>query len=186
MKKPLKEFDVRPAHILRDEYGFNAENCPVIKVNPEEVPEALRLLIPYVERWAIACDVTRRDYFDKQPAEDIADFYYSALPLISEVQEWLNTQPEDVAQWPEAAVHFLYFVEAHDEAYQPTDEEVREKEERFKAWEYSQSLKQALIQAESAFGAKEYRIVIELLTPFEDQLDKVWNAKLIFSRKKAA
>lgn len=186
MKKPLREYDIHPTHLLRDEYGFNAENRPTFKINPEEVPEKFRSLIPCVERWGIRCDVTRGDYFDKQPLEDVADFYYSVLPQINEIQEWIRTQPEDVTQWSEAAGDFLYFLKAHDDAYQPTDEEIREKEERFKTWKYRQDLKQALSKSETLFRAKDYGNVVELLIPFEDGLDKVWSAKLNFARKKVS
>lgn len=55
-------------------FGAVAENRLAIAINPVEVPEGFRHLIPYVERWAIGCDVTRSDCMDKQPQADIDDF----------------------------------------------------------------------------------------------------------------
>ena len=52
-RRPLKPGDVYPAHVLRDEYGMNADNRPYFKVIVDDVPGPLRELIPYVERWAI-------------------------------------------------------------------------------------------------------------------------------------
>ena len=123
MKKPLKAGDVYPAHVLRDEYGMNAANRPTIVVNKAEVPEALRPLIPSVERWAIPCDVTRGDYFSQQSDEDIARFWFELEPHVDAIDAWLDDQPEDVDDWPEAAVHFLYALKAHSEAWQPTEED---------------------------------------------------------------
>jgi hypothetical protein len=82
-RKPLKSGDIYPAHILRDEYGMNAENRPYFKIAEKEVPERLHESIPLVERWAIKCDVTREDYFDHQPKQDIANFYYAVEPFSS-------------------------------------------------------------------------------------------------------
>ena len=63
---PLKPGSIHSAEVFRDVYGFTAESAPKIEVNPDEVPEDFRQLIPLVERWAISCDVRRGDYFDKQ------------------------------------------------------------------------------------------------------------------------
>ena len=104
---------------MRDVYGFTADSAPKIVVNPEEVPEDFRKLIPLVERWAISCDVRRGDYFDKQSDDDIEFFYKSVQPYVDSINEWLDDQDDDVAKWSEAAVHFLYFLKSHDDAYTP-------------------------------------------------------------------
>lgn len=96
--------------MLRDEYGMNAENRPNIKVDASQVPEDLRRLIPLVERWAIPCDVTRGDYFDSQPEADVASFWHEVLPYVERINEWLDEQSADVADWSEAAIHYMYFL----------------------------------------------------------------------------
>ncbi|MGE0707921.1 MAG: hypothetical protein AB7N76_14495 [Planctomycetota bacterium] len=99
-------------------------------IDPSEVPEALRPAIPYATRWAIRCDVTRHDYFDKQPESDVADFYEGLMPYVSSINDWLaRLRGIDAGEWPQAAVHFLYLLKAHSEAYQPTEDERRQ------AWE---------------------------------------------------
>jgi hypothetical protein len=183
-RRPLKSGDVYPAHVLRDEYGMNAENRPYFKVVVDEVPEPLRGLIPYVERWAIPCDVTRGDYFDKQPEGDVAEFYHTVLPFVGQINAWLDQQPKDVADWPEAAVHYLYFLKAHGEAYQPTPEELAFREKRHAEWEHRMALKAAVTEAEEAFRAKDYARVVELLSPFEGELETILATKLNLARKK--
>ncbi len=119
-KRPLTAGDTYPAHVLRDEYGMNAANRPTIIVNKKEVPETLHVLIPYVERWAIPCDVTRDDYFEQQPQEDIANFWYEVKPHVEAINQWLDSQPHSILDWPQAAVQFMYFTKAHAESYHYT------------------------------------------------------------------
>lgn len=182
-RPPLKPGDVYPAHVLRDEYGMNAENRPIITVNVDEVPEDLRELIPAVERWAIPCDVTRGDYFDKQPEGDIAKFWHDVNPFVERINGWLNELGEDVREWPSAAVHFLYLLTAHSAAWQPTAEEKLEMEQRFAAQEHRLNLKKANEQGVLAFQAKDWKAVIDALAPFAEELDKVMSAKLAYAKK---
>jgi len=53
------------------------------------VPEQFRHLIPYAERWGIDCDVRRGDYFDKQSASDINDFYAAVKPHWEALNAWI-------------------------------------------------------------------------------------------------
>ena len=117
--RPLKPGDVHTAEVFRDIYGFTVDDLPPIKVDPEEVPENLRSLIPEVEKWAIRCDVRRGDFFDKQSEESIELFYRNVEPFIEAINVWLDEQDEDVLKWPEAAVDFMYFAKAHCDAYTP-------------------------------------------------------------------
>jgi hypothetical protein len=163
---------------------MNAANRPTIVVNKDDVPEALRPLIPYAERWAIPCDVTRGDYFDQQPEEEIAAFWHELLPHVEAINEWLNSLPQDVSVWSEAAVHFVYLLKAHSEAYQPTEEEKRALQKKGEALAHEQSRKRAIEKAMDAFQRKDYAAIVELLAPFESELEKVTKAKLDFARKK--
>jgi hypothetical protein len=183
-RKPLKVGDVYPTHILRDEYGMNAENRPYFKVVVHDVPEPLRELIPYVERWAIPCDITRHDYFDKQAKEDIVHFYETVLPFRDAINDWIENQPEDVRDWSDAAIHYLYFLKAHDEAYQPTEEELEVRAKKYEEWKHRSTLKAAISESEEAFRSKDYVRVVRLLAPFDGDLDKIPATKLAIARKK--
>lgn len=182
--RPARAGDVLPSHVLRDEHGFNASNRPTIVVDADQVPEQLRRLIPYVERWAIPCDVTRLDYFE-QHREDVAQFYYAVLPYERQISAWLDAQPESVLDWPAAAVHFMYLIKAHDDAYQPTPEELAEREARFAVMSASIERKRCLEAADVAFGAGEYSRVVALLSPYAAELSGSTAAKLRLALKKA-
>lgn len=185
-KPPLKHGDVHPAHVLRDEYGLNAANRPTIVVSADEVPAHLRAAIPYAERWAIADDVIRADYFEQQPEQDIAAFWHGLLPHVEPIHGWLDSLPKDVAAWPKAALTFLYLLRAHDRAYQPTDEEKAVAQERHSAWAHERRRDKAIEAALEAFKARNYPAAVELLAPYEAELDNVTTAKFAFARKKVA
>jgi hypothetical protein len=183
-RPPLKAGDVYPSHVLRDEYGINSENRHGILVDEADVPELIRPLIPVVERWAISCDVTRSDYFDKQPESDVAKFWHDVNPQVDSINAWLDKQPEDVGQWPDAAVHFMYFLKAHSEAWQPTEEEKRLRYKRFAAAERRWNRKRGIETGQVAFQAKDFPAVVKALAPFEDGLDKITATKLAYARKR--
>lgn len=107
------EFDVGPASEMQKKYGWYAENRPVIRVQVSEVPPHLRELIPYVERWAIPCDITRHDYFDKQPEEDVREFARTIGRREAEINDWLNSLGDE---WSEAGYQFMYLLKAWCEA----------------------------------------------------------------------
>jgi hypothetical protein len=183
-RQASKPGDVYPSHVLLDEYAMNAANRPTIVVNSDEVPEGLRLLIPYVERWAIPCDVTRLDYFDQQPEVDIAAFWEELLPHEEAIGAWLDSLGQDISVWPDAAVHFVYLLKAHNDAYQPSEDEKKAFQAKEKAWAHEQSRRQAVEDGMSAFARKDYAAMVDLLKPFESELEKVTKAKLDFARKK--
>jgi hypothetical protein len=183
-RPPLKHGDVLPSQILRDHYGMNAANRPLIKVEVDEVPESLRDLVPLVERWAIPCDVTRADYFDHQPEQDVANFWYSVLPRVASIDEWIASQPQDVHDWAAAAVHFMYLLKAHAEAWQPTEDEKKDLETRQAMWDRDRARKAAVSRGQEAFKQHDYATVIQALEPFAKELDTVTSGKLSYARKK--
>lgn len=107
------EFDIGPASELQKKYGWYAENRPLIRVDANDVPPRLRELIPYVERWAIPCDITRHDYFASQPDEDVRDFAKTVGRRQVEINDWLDSID---GKWPEASRQYMYLLKAWCEA----------------------------------------------------------------------
>ena len=106
-------YDIRTNEEWR-RLGATAENRPTITVNRADVPEQFQHLIPYVERWAIGCDVIRGDYFDKQPQADIDAFYQAVLPHLDALNKWVDTLPRN-----DAKLDFITMLKAHCEATPP-------------------------------------------------------------------
>ncbi|NVJ60086.1 MAG: hypothetical protein HWE27_06845 [Gammaproteobacteria bacterium] len=114
--KKAKEFDIHTNQEWIEEYGFNAENRPIIKVNPNEVPKKFIRLIPYVEKWGIPCDLKRGDFFDKQPQKDIDEFAKVIQEFEEEINEWLDVElNQEFDNVIEAAWQFMYMMKAYSE-----------------------------------------------------------------------
>ena len=77
-----------------------------------------------------------------------------------------------------------YILKAHAEAYQPTKEELEARTAGHAEWQHKLELKSAVSEAEEAFRAKDYALVIHLLTPFEGELEKIPSAKLTLAHKR--
>ena len=78
----------------------------------------------------------------------------------------------------------MYFLKAHSEAYQPTEEEKKAHARRLLEWEHLQAFNSAVSESEEAFKLKDYARVVQLLSPFEDELLKISATKLKLARKK--
>ena len=117
----IRQYDVR-TNAEWQRLGFTAENRSTISVTLSVVPETFRHLIPFVERWAISCDVTRGDYFSKQPQSDVDAFYQTVLSHLDALNQWVDTPPRT-----DAKLNFLIMLKAHCEATPPpSPEEIAE------------------------------------------------------------
>ena len=75
-------------------------------------------------------------------------------------------------------------LKAHAEAYQPTDAELEARERQYEQRQHRRALEKAISSAEEAFRAKDDARVVDLLAPFEDELEKIPSAKLASARKR--
>ncbi len=124
----IKLYDVR-TNAEWQRLGYTAENRPKVTLTSSDVPESFRHLIPFVERWAIGCDVIRGDYFSKQPQADIDAFYQAVLPHLDALNEWVDTLPRS-----DAKLDFLTMLKAHCEATPPPPpEQIAETHRRWAA-----------------------------------------------------
>jgi hypothetical protein len=71
MKKA--SFELLSAEEMRRKYGLVAENRPPIRLNPENVPEPLRHLIPLAELWGVSDDLIRADMVRRAPRAAVDD-----------------------------------------------------------------------------------------------------------------
>ena len=91
---------------MRRKYGLVAENRPLIKLNPEKVPEKLRILIPYAEFWGVADDLIRDDMVRKAPKEAIYELRRIIRHHDGALDDWL-AGPE--ADSPKPSDEYLAF-----------------------------------------------------------------------------
>ena len=111
---PVQDREIAPASVLQEKYDLYAENRPQIQLDPEEVPSALRDLIPFAETWGIGDDIIRAD-FEEKSADVEKDRFRSAITgRTAEISAWLDSLPEGGPMSDEAAA-FMFMLEALDE-----------------------------------------------------------------------
>ena len=108
-----REFNIGPSAEMKAKYGWHAESRPVIRVEISEIPANLVDLIPVIERWAIQCDITRHDYFEKQSSADVRDLARTVGRRTAEINAWLDSLTDNR---PKAADHFMFLLKAWCEA----------------------------------------------------------------------
>jgi hypothetical protein len=114
-KAKLYEIHTREEWI-RD-FGLGAENYVRPVLDPAAVPESLRPLVPFAERYGISDDVTRGDWIAKQSDESLREFCNLMERHKLAYHEFLKSLPKDVKQRSKTARHFLYLSPAYAEAY---------------------------------------------------------------------
>jgi hypothetical protein len=107
--------EVLPSEVMQGRYGLYAENRPeIIKIDPSNVPEHLRDLIPMAEKWGIGDDIIRCDFEKKASAEEKEEFREALRGRTDQVTAWLDSF--EVLGLPEDAGPFMYMLEALDES----------------------------------------------------------------------
>jgi hypothetical protein len=84
-----EKWEVLPAGAMREKYGLYAENRPIIKLNPEDVPERLRPLIPYAEHFGVNDDLMRADLLAKTSAQELEGLRRAIEPFADLLDDWL-------------------------------------------------------------------------------------------------
>ena len=105
---------IAPAGELKEMYGATAENRPVIEIDPSQVPEDLRDLIPMAEMWGIGDDVIRSDFEEKASEEEKERFKEALTGRTTRITEWLDSFGDELMS--EEAGTFMYMLEALDES----------------------------------------------------------------------
>lgn len=77
---------------LKEKFGLTAENRPIIKLDPQNVPSELYPLIPYAEQWGITDDVVRRDALEKASLETLRDLVQTVHQYAKSLGKWLSAE----------------------------------------------------------------------------------------------
>ena len=107
------EPEVLPAGELRDRTGASVEEYAQVEIDPANVPEDLRDLIPIARQWGIGDDVIRGDYGDSASEEERQRFKAALTGRTARVTEWLDSFGTELMS--EEAGVFMYMLEALDE-----------------------------------------------------------------------
>jgi hypothetical protein len=112
-KNRMRYGEILPASEMKEKYGLTAENRPAITIDPWEVPENLRDLIPMAEFWGVGDDIIRDDIEEKASDEQKQEFRTKLAGRAQDVNAWLNSLGD--GEMSDEAGHFMYMLEAFDE-----------------------------------------------------------------------
>ena len=113
-RKIMRHGEIAPAGVFKKKYNLTAENRPVIKINPLNVPSNLRDLIPMAEKWGIGDDIIRDDFEEKAMDAEKEELRTQLAGRTKEITDWLDSFSNGRAMTTDAG-HFMYMLEALDE-----------------------------------------------------------------------
>ena len=87
------------------------------RLNPEQVPEDLRHLVPLAEKWGIGDDDDRNTKVEGSTPAEREELRAAVTPLDSRIDAWLNSFGKELM--PDEAAAFMYMLIAIEEM--PTD-----------------------------------------------------------------
>ncbi len=85
-----------------------------VKIDPQKIPDKLRVLIPLARRWAIGDDVERSNYLKVVSIEDKKLFIEKVKPLFNVIEEYCNKNRNQVPI-PDEVVLFNMMSETYTE-----------------------------------------------------------------------
>jgi hypothetical protein len=121
VRRARRRRKIVPASELQKRFGLYAENRPILKLNPANVPAHLRHLVPLAEKWGIGDDIIRNDLIAKSPSVEKRELHDALYEPFEQITEWLNSFAGDPLSHEAEA--FMYMQSALDEmGYYITEE----------------------------------------------------------------
>ena len=105
--------DIASASDIQKHFGLYAENRPILRLDPVQVPTDLRHLVPLAEKWGIGDDIIRNDLINKSSSAEKRELHDSLYAPFERISEWLASFPgRPLSAEAEA---FMYMQTALDE-----------------------------------------------------------------------
>lgn len=108
-----KTGEIAPAHVLQKKYRLYAENRPEIQLDSSNIPDDLRNLIPYAEKWGIGDDIIRNDFIEKATDAEKQELHDALFEPYERITAWLDSFNSGAMS--EEAAAFMYMQLALDE-----------------------------------------------------------------------
>ena len=108
-------FELLSVEEMRKKYGLVAGNRPVIHLNPMNVPEKLRHLVPYAELWGVSDDLIRDDLVRSAPRDALEELKQVVKTHDDLLDEWLAGPEADSPNLSEEYLAFTAMRMAADE-----------------------------------------------------------------------
>lgn len=100
------DYEILPAGEMRKKYGLTAENRLTIRLDPTQVPDPLRHLIPMAERYGISDDLIRADLVAKTSQSDMSELRLIVQQHDALIDDWLAGPAADAPPFSEEYIAF--------------------------------------------------------------------------------
>jgi hypothetical protein len=95
--------DMGPSSVMKERYGWTAENWRPRPLNPDVIPKELHDLIPWALRFGVSCDVTRHDVGEKSTPSELADLSQALRGRHESIWDFLYSFPRGGSVTDEAS-----------------------------------------------------------------------------------
>jgi len=83
--------DIASTSDIQKHFGLYAENRPILRLDPVQIPTDLRHLVPLAEKWGIGDDIIRNDLIDKSSSAEKRELHDSLYVPFERITEWLTS-----------------------------------------------------------------------------------------------
>ena len=103
----MKRGEILPADEMKAKYNITSNGYKPPRLDPEEVPEHLRNLLPLAAKWGICDDIIRDDFEQKASEVEKQELKNALTGKMAEITKWLDSF-EVGKLMPEEAACFMY------------------------------------------------------------------------------
>ena len=113
MKPKMRHGEILPAGEMKTKYNLTIENYQPPDLDPNQVPDDLRDLLPIAKKWGIGDDIIRDDMRQKSSTAEKRELINQLEGKTKRINNWLDTFDDD--EFTPESTAFLYLLLCHEE-----------------------------------------------------------------------
>jgi hypothetical protein len=113
MKPKMRHGEILTADEMKNKYNLTIENYKSPNLDPNQVPDDLRDLLPIAKKWGIGDDIIRDDMRQKSSTAEKRELINKLEGKTKRINNWLDTFDDD--EFTPESTAFLYLLLCHEE-----------------------------------------------------------------------
>ena len=113
MKQKMRHGEILPVDEMKNKYNLTIEYYQPPDLDPNQVPDDLRDLLPLAKKWGIGDDIIRDDMRQKSSTAEKRELIQQLEGKTQRINNWLDTFDNDEFT-PESSA-FLFLLLCHEE-----------------------------------------------------------------------
>ena len=106
----MKHGEILSTEAMKAKYNLTADRYHPPQLDPGNVPEHLRNLVPLAAKWGIGDDIIRQDFQQKASEEEEQELQDALTGRGEAINEWLDSFSYSGKQMSEEAIAFMYMM----------------------------------------------------------------------------